>query len=154
MNITTNAVVSMHYTLKNDAGATIDTSEGKDPLSFIFGSGMIIPGLERELEGKSTGDSLDVVIQPEDGYGTYNAEAVGEVQKELFQGDMELTVGMPVQAQNPDGSVQVFTIREIQDDTVILDGNHPLAGQVLFFNVEITDVREATKEELEHGHVH
>ncbi len=154
MNIIENSVVEMHYTLTDDQAITIDTSEGKDPLSFIYGSGMIIPGLEKELKDKTDGDKLSVVVQPEEGYGVYNDQLIGEVAKNLFQDDLELQVGMPVQAQNQDGSVQVLTVAEVKEETVVLDGNHPLAGKVLNFEIEIVSVREASAEELEHGHVH
>lgn len=95
-----------------------------------------------------------MVVQPEEGYGVFNDALIGEVSRDLFDKEVEPQIGMPVQAQNPDGSIQVFTIAEIKEETIVLDGNHPLAGQVLDFSVEITDVREATAEELEHGHVH
>ncbi|MCF7941349.1 MAG: peptidylprolyl isomerase [Spirochaetia bacterium] len=154
MHIEKDRAVTMHYTLKNDQGQVMDTSEGKEPLQFIFGAGLIIPGLEKALEGKVTGDKISVVVQPEEGYGVFNDALIGEVSRDLFDKEVEPQIGMPVQAQNPDGSIQVFTIAEIKEETIVLDGNHPLAGQVLDFSVEITDVREATAEELEHGHVH
>lgn len=154
MQIAENYVVSMNYTLKDEKGNILDTSEGKEPLDFLYGKGMIIPGLEKALEGKEKGDSLKVTVEPEEGYGTYNEQAIGEVSKDNFQEGMEPTVGMQVQAQDPNGNVQIFTITEIKDETVMLDGNHPLAGQTLYFDVDIADVREATPEEIEHGHVH
>ncbi|MGM0432066.1 MAG: FKBP-type peptidyl-prolyl cis-trans isomerase [Spirochaetota bacterium] len=154
MQIAENHVVSMDYVLKDDDGNVLDTSEGREPLSFLYGKGMIIPGLEKALEGKEKGDSVQVTVQPEEGYGTYNEEAIGEVNKDNFQEDMEPKVGMQVQAQDPNGNTQIFTITDVKDETVTLDGNHPLAGQVLHFDVNVTDVREATEEELEHGHVH
>jgi FKBP-type peptidyl-prolyl cis-trans isomerase SlyD len=154
MQIAENHVVSMNYTLKDDAGNVLDTSEGKEPLSFLYGKGMIIPGLEKALEGKKKGDTLQVTVQPEDGYGAYNDQAIGEVSKDNFQDGMEPKVGLQVQAQDPNGGVQIFTITEVKDESVVLDGNHPLAGQVLHFDVDVADVREATEEELEHGHVH
>lgn len=154
MKIIQDSAVSMHYTLKNAEGQILDSSEGKEPLQFLFGKGLIIPGLEKALEGKEVGDTVDVTVAPEEGYGTYNEKLIGEVKKELFDDSMELKPGMPVQAQNENGTVQVFMVREIKDDMVVLDGNHPLAGMELNFHVEISEVREATSEELEHGHVH
>jgi FKBP-type peptidyl-prolyl cis-trans isomerase SlyD len=154
MQVAENYVVSMNYTLKDEKGNVLDTSEGKEPLDFLYGKGMIIPGLEKALEGKEKGDSLKVTVEPEEGYGTYNEQAIGEVSKDNFQEGMEPKVGMQVQAQDPNGNVQIFTITEIKDETVMLDGNHPLAGQTLYFDVDIADVREATPEEIDHGHVH
>ncbi|NQT58996.1 MAG: peptidylprolyl isomerase [Bacteroidetes bacterium] len=154
MKIAEKLVVSMDYTLKNDSGKILDTSEGKDPLRFIFGAGMIIPGLEKELEGKETGEKLDVSVQPAEGYGEYDESRIIEVGKEQFQEDSDIQKGMQVQAQDPEGRQIIFTVSSISDDKVTLDGNHPLAGQVLNFSVEIGEVREATKEEMEHGHVH
>ena len=154
MKIAEKLVVSMDYTLKNDSGEVLDASEGKGPLSFIFGSGMIIPGLEKELEGKETGDALDVSVQPADGYGEYDKDRIIEVEKDQFPKDQDIQEGMQVQAQDPEGRQIIFTVSSISDDKVTLDGNHPLAGQVLNFSVSIGEVREATKEELEHGHVH
>lgn len=154
MQIAENHVVSIDYVLKDDAGNVLDTSEGRGPLAFLYGKGMIIPGLEKALAGKKTGDSVQVTVQPDEGYGSYNDEAVGEVSKDNFQEDMEPKVGMQVQTQDPNGNVQIFTITDVKDETVVLDGNHPLAGQVLHFDVNITEVREASEEEIEHGHVH
>ncbi len=154
MDIIENSVVSMHYSLTDDQAQLIDSSQGKDPLAFIYGKGMIIPGLERELAGKAAGDKLEVTVKPEDGYGLYNEQLVGEVDKKHFPEDMELQAGMPVQAENTDGSIQVLMVAEVKEDSVVLDGNHPLAGKVLNFEIEIVSVREATPEELDHGHVH
>ncbi len=154
MQIAENHVVSIDYTLKDDAGNVLDSSDGRGPLAFLYGKGMIIPGLEKALEAKKPGDSMEVTVQPDEGYGSYNEQAVGEVSKDNFQEEMEPKVGMQVQAQDPNGGVQMFTITDVKDETVVLDGNHPLAGQVLHFDVNIADVREATEEELEHGHVH
>ena len=154
MKIAEKLVVSMDYTLKNNSGEILDTSEGKGPLRFIFGSGMIIPGLEKELEGKAAGDTLDVTVQPADGYGEYDEKRIIEVGKDQFPEDTDIQEGMQVQAQDPEGRQIIFTVNSIADDKVTLDGNHPLAGEVLNFSVTIGDVRNATKEELDHGHVH
>ncbi len=154
MQISDKHVVSMNYTLKDDQGTVLDTSENRDPLQFIVGSGMIIPGLEKELHGKEKGEKVSVTVQPKDGYGEYDDTQMIDVSKNQFQEGLEIKTGMQVQAQNPDGQVQILTIKDVKDDTVTLDANHPLAGQTLHFDVQIDDVREATDEELEHGHVH
>ncbi len=154
MKIGENSVVSIDYTLKGDDGTVIDTSEGRDPLSFIYGIGAIIPGLEKELDGKTAGDSFAVTIAPEDGYGQYDEARMVEVPKEQIEGADGMTEGVQVQAQREDGGIEILTVASIGEKSVTLDGNHPLAGMNLHFNVDVKDVREATKEELEHGHVH
>ncbi len=154
MQVAEKTVVSMNYTLKDDDGTVIDSSEGREPLSFIAGKGMIIPGLEQALIGKNPGDEVSVSVSPEEGYGEYREEMTVQVNKDQFQGDSEITEGMQVQAHNKDGSTQILTVKEVSDDQVTLDANHPLAGQTLHFDVSIEDVREATQEELDHGHTH
>ena len=154
MQISDKHVVSMNYTLKDDQGKVLDTSENRDPLKFIVGAGMIIPGLEKELQGKEKGDTLSVTLQPKDGYGEYDEAQMVDVPKTQFQEGTDIKAGMQVQAQNSEGDVQVLTVKEIKGDNVTLDANHPLAGQTLHFDVQIDDVREATDEEVEHKHVH
>ena len=154
MQISDKHVVSMNYTLKNDQGTVLDTSENREPLSFIVGKGMIIPGLEKELHGKEKGDKVSVTVEPKDGYGEYDASQMVKVAKNQFAEGSEIKVGMTVQAQTQEGQVQLLTIKEVEGDSITLDANHPLAGQNLHFDVQIEDVREATEEELEHGHVH
>ena len=154
MQISDKHVVSMNYTLKDDQGTVLDTSENREPLQFIVGAGMIIPGLEKELQGREKGDTLSVTLEPKDGYGEYDPTQMIDVSKSQFQEGLEINAGMQVQAQNPDGQVQILTIKDVKDDTVTLDANHPLAGQTLHFDVLIDDVRKATDEELEHSHVH
>ena len=154
MQVDKDKVVSIDYTLKDDKGEVIDTSEGREPLAFIYGSGSIIPGLEKALEGKTPGDDLKVTVEPEEGYGEYNDQLIVEVSKDNFEEGAEINEGMQVQATKSDGSAQILTVKDIADETVTLDANHPLAGETLHFDVEITDVREATPEELEHGHAH
>lgn len=146
-------VVTIHYTLTSSTGEVIDSSQGKDPLPFLFGAGNIIKGLETALKGKAAGDALDVTVAPEDGYGVRNEQLVKQVPRSAFQGAPELKVGMAFNAQSDRGPVRV-QITAIEGDTVTVDGNHPLAGQTLHFAVEITEVRLATEEELQHGHVH
>jgi len=154
MKIGSEKVVSIDYTLKDSEGSILDSSEGKEPLSFIYGNGSIIRGLENELEGKEKGDSFSVSVEPKDGYGEYDESMMFEVGKEQFQNSAEIEKGMQVQAQNSEGQVQILTVMDVEEDKVILDANHPLAGKVLHFDVAVTEVREASKEELDHGHVH
>jgi len=154
MTVKKDAVVEMHYTLKNEAGDVIDTSTGKDPMPFIHGHGNIIPGLESALEGMKTGETCDVAVKPEDGYGIHHPEAIQEIPKEALDGVGELAVGMQLQSQDADGNPFVVHVKAINEDTITIDANHPLAGETLHFNVSIENVREATKDELEHGHVH
>jgi len=153
VNIENNHVVTMHYTLTNDEGQTIDTSAGAEPLVYIQGLGHIIPGLESEILGKTKGDKLKVAVAPKDGYGERVDEMVNTMPKSQFPEGENIEVGMQFQADTDHGPL-VFTITEVEGDNVTIDGNHPLAGVNLNFDVEIVDIREATKDELEHGHVH
>ena len=154
MSIKKDAVVEMHYTLKNDAGEVVDSSKGQDPMPFIQGRGNIIPGLEKALEGMKVGDTCDVSVKPEDAYGVHHAEGIQEIPKEALQGIENLEIGMELQSQDEQGNPFIVRIEEIKDDVVIINANHPLSGQTLHFNVSIESVREATADELEHGHVH
>jgi FKBP-type peptidyl-prolyl cis-trans isomerase SlyD len=153
MQITKDAVASIHYTLTDDDGNTIDSSAGGEPLAYIHGNGHLIPGLERELEGKSEGDKLDVKITPADGYGEFDKSLIQRVPRRVLKGVGDLYVGMQLHAQSEQG-VRTVTITQLQGDMVTLDGNHPLAGKNLNFKVEVVGVRAATEEELAHGHVH
>jgi len=153
MQITQDAVVSIHYTLTSDKGETIDSSAGGEPLTYLQGNGNLIPGLENALNGKQPGDKLQVKIAPADGYGEYNKALVQSVPRRSFKGIKDVRVGMQFQAQG-DGGPRAVTVTHIMGDMVTVDGNHALAGQNLNFDVEVTDVRAATEEELAHGHVH
>ncbi len=154
MQIAENAVVAIHYTLTNDAGDTLDSSRERDePLAYLHGHGNIIPGLEKALLGKQSGDTLKVTVEPAEGYGERHEGLIQEVPREAFQGVDELEPGMQFQAST-DAGPRMFTITDVQDDVVTVDGNHPLAGATLHFDVEIADVRAASAEELSHGHVH
>lgn len=153
MQIAERSVASFHYTLTNDAGDVLDSSEGREPLAYLHGVGNIVPGLEREMAGHVAGDRFTVDVAPEDGYGTYIDELVQIVPRESFQGIDDLAVGMQFQAQTGQGPIAVV-ITEIEGDEVTVDGNHPLAGETLHFAVEVVEVREASAEELQHGHVH
>lgn len=153
MQISKNKVVTIDYTLTNNEGKVLDSSQGQDPLAYIHGIGNIIPGLEEALEGKQAGDALTVTVEPEKGYGLRNEELTQTVSRELFQGVEELSVGMQFQADGGHGP-QVVTITSIEGDDVTIDGNHPLAGATLNFDVSVVGVRDAEEEELSHGHVH
>jgi len=150
MEIQDGAVVEMHYTLKNDAGETLDSSEGQDPLVFLQGGGDIIGGVETALLGKSAGDSMDLVVEPEDGYGPRMDELIQEVPRDSFQGVDELQVGMQFEAETPNGPMSI-AISAIEGDVVTVDANHELAGQRLHFSIKIESVRAATEEELSSG---
>ncbi|CZF77699.1 FKBP-type peptidyl-prolyl cis-trans isomerase SlyD [Grimontia celer] len=148
-----NKVVKIDYTVKDEEGQLIDTSEGKDPLAYLHGAGNIIPGLEKALAGRAEGEEFSVQIQPDDAYGQRNEALIQVVERGVFQGVEQLDVGMVFNAQGPQGNIQV-TIIAIEGDEVTIDGNHPLAGVVLQFEGVIREVRDATAEEIEHGHVH
>ena len=150
--IANNIVVSFHYTLTNAEGETLDKSQG-EPLVYLHGAGNIIPGLEKALEGKTVGDKFTVTIPAAEGYGEYNPDLVQEVPAQMFQGVENIEAGMQFQAQTDDG-VQVVTVKAIEGENIIVDANFPLAGQDLTFEVEIAEIRDASEEELEHGHVH
>jgi len=153
MQISTHKVVHFHYTLTNDDGDVLDTSRGHDPLAYIQGLGSIIPGLENAMAGRSVGDRFIVSVPPEEGYGSFQEDRVQSVPRSAFEGVDELLPGMQFQAQSDEGAVLV-TVIDIRDDLVLLNGNHPMAGMNLNFDVEVTEVREATHEELDHGHVY
>ena len=146
-------VVQIHYTLKDDQGEILDSSAGKSPLPYIHGIGALIPGLEKQLLGKQAGDKFTAIIAPAEGYGDYDNDQVFEVPVDGFQGDEEMEIGMQVQLDTENGPA-IATITDIQGEVVTLDMNHPLAGVPLHFDVEVVEVREATQQELEHGHVH
>jgi len=154
MLIAINKAVSIDYTLTNDAGEVIDSSAGGEPLVYLQGAGNIIVGLEKALVGKQVGDELTVTVEPEEAYGEYSAELISNLNRAMFEGVDELEVGMQFHASGPDGSMQIVTIRDLEGDQVTVDGNHPLAGQRLSFQVKIIDIRDASEEELAHGHVH
>ncbi|SER04575.1 FKBP-type peptidyl-prolyl cis-trans isomerase SlyD [Solimonas aquatica] len=153
MEIADQRVVVMHYTLTNTQGEVLDSSRGGEPLTYLHGAGNIIPGLEKALVGKQAGDSLNVQVQPAEGYGERREELVQQVPKRAFQGVKDVQPGMSFQAQGQHGPMRVV-VTKVLGDMVTIDGNHPLAGEVLNFDVEITEVRAATAEEMQHGHVH
>jgi FKBP-type peptidyl-prolyl cis-trans isomerase SlyD len=147
------SVVTIHYTLTAPDGEVIDSSQGGDPLAYVHGTGSLIPGLESELEGKAKGHRFDVTVEPEEGYGERDERLVHEVTRAQLPPGVELELGLQFQAQSPEGDL-VVTVVGLEGDRVTLDGNHPLAGMPLHFVGEIVDVRPATEEELQHGHVH
>ena len=152
MNIADQTVVSLQYVLKNDSGEVLDQCDREEPLCYLHGSGNLIPGVEESLAGNTTGASMQVVITPDKGYGDRDDQLVLDVPRsELPEGDLE--VGMQFQVEH-EGGKGVVTVTDIKVDEVTLDGNHPLAGETLHFDLEVLDVRAATPEELEHGHVH
>jgi FKBP-type peptidyl-prolyl cis-trans isomerase SlyD len=154
MQIAQDKVVLIHYTLTNDKGEVLDSSSGGEPLAYLHGQGNIIPGLEKALEGKQAGDKLDVKVAPADGYGERDDKLVQQVPRRAFSGAQNVQPGMQFHAQTSQGHTRVVTVTGVVGDMVMVDGNHPLAGEHLNFAVEITEVREASEEELSHGHVH
>ncbi|MCE5233046.1 MAG: peptidylprolyl isomerase [Mizugakiibacter sp.] len=153
MQIAERCVASFHYTLTNDAGEVLDSSDGREPLAYLHGAGNIVPGLEKALAGRSAGDAFEVEVAPEEGYGPRVEQLVQVVPRAAFQGVMQLEPGMQFRAQTDNGPLSVVITR-IEGDDVTVDGNHPLAGVTLHFAIEVTEVREATAEETQHGHVH
>ena len=153
MQIEQNSVVTLHYTLKDNDGNIIDQSDDGSFL-YLHGAMNIIPGLENALSGKSAGDEISVKVAPEEGYGEKDPQRIQEVPKEMFDNADEIQPGVQFHAQGPDGSAVVVTVVEVKDEAVVIDGNHALAGVDLNFEVKVVDVREASAEEIEHGHVH
>ena len=146
-------VVSFDYTLKDDEGRVLDTSDGSKPLSYLHGSGHIIPGLESELLGREEEDSFTTAVEPKDAYGVYSDELVFTVTKDKFTDPGQVEEGLRFQAEIA-GEPRVCTVSKIEGENVEINANHPLAGMTLHFDVTVCDVREATPEEIEHGHVH
>jgi FKBP-type peptidyl-prolyl cis-trans isomerase SlyD len=152
MEVSKNKVVAINYTLKDNGGQVIDSSEGKDPLHYIHGIGNLIPGMEEGLEGKKLGDKLDIKVSPEKGYGERDEKMIQKVDRKAF-GDQDIKPGMQFQAGSENGT-RVVTVTEVGPEQVTVDANHPLAGVELNFAVEVMSIRDASEEELAHGHVH
>ncbi len=149
-----NSVVTMHYELKDAEGEVLDSSKGQEPLVYLHGAGNIIVGLEEELEGKAVGDNVNAVISPEKAYGLPVEALVQTVPKEAFGAEIDkVEVGMRFQAETEQGPVPVV-VTGMDEATVTVDGNHPLAGKELHFDVSIAEIRDASQEEIDHGHVH
>jgi len=153
MSISNNSVASIHYTLTDGEGKVIDSSQGQEPLAYLHGAGNIIPGLEKALAGKVVGDKFTVSIPASEAYGLRDGSMVQELPSNMFSGIDKIDVGMEFHAETEHG-LQVVTVTKVEGDTVTIDGNHPLAGVDLTFDVEVAEIREATQEELEHGHAH
>ena len=153
MQIAKNKVVLMNYTLTGPNGNVLDSSDGREPLGYLHGAGNIIPGLEKAMEGKSAGEQFSVEIPPEQAYGLRDQNLVQAVPRERFQGVANIQPGMQFQANTPNGP-RVVTVVGADLENVHIDANHPLAGVQLKFAISIVEVREATPEELSHGHVH
>ena len=154
MKITQDHVALLEFELTSDAGEVLDTSQGRQPLAYIHGKGGILPGLEKALEGKTTGDEFKLRIPAEEAYGKYIDGMEQRVPRDQFPAEMELLVGMQLQAKGPDGQAHPVMITEVSEGEVVLDANHPLAGVPLNFAITVKEVRPATEEELGHGHVH
>ncbi|MFU8837327.1 MAG: FKBP-type peptidyl-prolyl cis-trans isomerase [Thiohalomonadaceae bacterium] len=153
MQISANKAVSIDYTLTNNQGEVIDTSSGREPLAYLQGHGNIIPGLESALEGKAAGDNVKVTVAPADGYGERDDALTQAVPRQMFENADEIQIGMQFQTMSEHGP-HVVTVISIDADNVTVDANHPLAGETLNFDVTIVEVRDASPEELDHGHVH
>lgn len=149
MAIQENQVVSIEYEVR-DGDKVVDSNMGGAPLVFMFGKGQIIPGLENGIKDMAIGDKADVLVKPEDAYGEYNPDATQEVPKDQFAG-IDLTEGMTLYGQGEDGGTVQVVVKEIKDDSVVIDFNHPLAGKELMFTVAINNVRDASAEEVMTG---
>jgi len=150
MAIENGKIVSIDYKLTNESGTLLDSSEGREPLAYLHGAGQIVSGLEKELEGKEEGASVQASVPPEEAYGKRDESLVGVVPRDRFQGVDDIQPGMQFQASTPQGS-QIITVRKVEESEVTVDANHPLAGEVLNFDVTVRGVRDATEEEKSHG---
>ena len=147
-------VVSIHYTLKDDDGEVVDSSSGGEPLEYLHGAGNIVPGLEAAMKGKTIGDKFNVKVPPADGYGEVVGNGPRPVPRSAFPDDVEIEEGMQFFVRGPDGEPFPVWVAEVSDEQVLIDANHPLAGENLNFEVEVVGIRDATEEEVEHGHPH
>ena len=152
--ITKNKVVSLSYCLKDEQGKELDKAGTDKPMVYLHGGGAIVPGLENALSGLKVGEKKEVTIKPEEGYGEVLSDLKMNVERKMFHAGQKIAIGMQFMAELGDGKKHPFTVVEMKDDDIHIDGNHPLAGQTLHFSVEIMEIREATTEELEHGHSH
>lgn len=153
MKVANETVVTIEYTLTDDDGDVIDSSVGHDPLAYIHGTGSIVRGLEAALDGKSAGDAVKVAVAAAEGYGEHDPELVHVAGRDQFPGVADIKVGMQFRAGTEQESM-VVTVVAVEGDTVTLDANHPLAGMTLNFDVKVVGVRQATANEIEHGHPH
>ena len=151
--IEANKVVSIDYTVMDETQTVVDTTEGRTPLAYLHGANNIIPGLEKALNGKKVGDDFEAIIEPQDTYGEHNPAMIQSVPVSAFKDVETLEIGMTFTAQGPEGEVHVV-VTDIQDEQATIDANHPLAGKTLTFKVRVLDVRDASEDEISHGHVH
>ena len=149
-----NSVVSIHYTLKNDAGEVLDSSQGKGPLIYLHGANNLVPGLETELTGKTSGATFNASIPPDQAYGEVRDDFIQVLSKDMFRGAENVELGMSFMAQGDGDAQQQVRVTAVDGEDVTVDANHPMAGLTLHFEVEVVDVREGTDQEIEHGHVH
>ncbi len=154
MLVSDKMVVGIHYTLTDTDGNVLDGSNQSEPLVYLHGAGNIVVGLEKALMGKSVGDQVTVRVEPEEGYGTIDGKLIKTVDRSVFRGVEDIQVGMSFQAQTADGSVEPIKITAVEGDQITIDSNHPLAGIVLNFEVEVISIREATSIEIDHRHAH
>lgn len=148
-----NNVVSIGYVLKDNGGKVIDSSENGQPLVYLHGTGQILPALEKAIEGRKKGDKFKISLTPEQGYGEYDQQLKQTVPRSAFPAGQQIEEGMQFQVETNDGT-ELVTAVEVRADEIVLDGNHPLAGVPLNFEIEIIEIRKATQEELAHGHAH
>ncbi|HKK15870.1 MAG TPA: peptidylprolyl isomerase [Gammaproteobacteria bacterium] len=153
MQVTKHKVTIIDYTLKDNDGKTLDKSSDGN-FAYIHGTNSIIPGLENALEGKEPGDDLSVRIEPKDAYGERDLANIQKVPRDMFPADIDIKPDMQFQAQTQDGKPLFVKVTAVEGDEIVVDGNHPLAGVDLNFDITIVDVRDASEEEIEHGHVH
>jgi FKBP-type peptidyl-prolyl cis-trans isomerase SlyD len=153
MQIAANTVVTIDYTLCNDKGDILDRSEDSQ-FCYLHGASNIIPGLENALIGKSAGDEISVAVQPEEGYGVRDEAMCQTITRDMFDPEQDIEAGMQFHAESPQGDTMVITVTQVDGDNITVDGNHPLAGVNLHFTVKVMDIREASQEEIAHGHAH
>ena len=153
MNVADGKVVLIHYTLRDEQGAVLGSSDGGGPIAYLHGNDGIVPGLEEVLTGKNAGDRIDVVVVPEKGYGLRDESLVQMIPRNRFPDAAAIVAGQQFHADGPHGG-RLLTVTQVEKDLVTVDANHPLAGKSLHFSVEVREVRKATREEVTHGHVH
>ena len=152
--IAKNKVVSLNYCLKDTQGEELERADADKPMKYIHGGGTIVSGLENALDGLKVGDKKEVTVKPEEGYGEIVSELRMKVERNKLPAGQEITVGMELTGEHGDGKKYAFHIVEIKGDDIYMDGNHPWAGKTVHFSVEVMEIRDATTEELKHGHVH
>ena len=150
----TQRVIGFHYTVQDEDGEELDSSLGDEPLYILEGAEQIVPGLERAVVGMQVGDKRTVALKAAEAYGDHDPDLVMRVDRSQFPAGTKLDVGDQFAAEEEDGHEHMFTVVGIENDTLLVDGNHPLAGRDLVFDVEIVEIRPATKDEVAHGHAH